>query len=117
MKRKRKSIEHLVKTVKARAQQADLIDSMVSVTPYKVIVCGDFNSVSYEYPYKKIGKHLSNAFEEKGNGLGVTRYGNPFPIRIDNQFFSKELKIESFETLNNLRYSDHVPLIGTYICE
>ena len=57
---------------------------------------------------------LNNAFEEKGQGFGFTRFGKPFPVRIDNQFFSDEIGLKSFKTLDNLRYSDHVPIIGTY---
>lgn len=115
--RKRKTIGYLIETVQVRAMQAEKLKKCIENSPYKVILCGDFNSVAYEYPYKCMHTLLDNAYEERGSGFGMSRYGEPFPVRIDNQFFSSSITLKSFNTLNNLRYSDHVPLIGIYSCD
>jgi endonuclease/exonuclease/phosphatase family metal-dependent hydrolase len=66
--------------------------------------------------YKLMKKRLKNAFEESGKGFGFTYNGNTLNmLRIDNQFYSPTLESLSFETLNTVRYTDHFPLVGTYL--
>jgi len=82
--------------------------------PYKIILCGDLNELPYSYPYFALRGELNNAFEKSGNGFGFTYNGKLFFLRIDNQFFSKQLNIHSFMTYRNVDFSDHFPLTASY---
>ena len=98
-----------------RAVEVALLDDWVAASPHPVIVCGDFNETPYSYVYGRLRQRLHNAFEEKGIGFGFTYNRLPYFIRIDNQFYDKEkLELLEFETLNQVPYSDHYPLIGKY---
>tara|TARA_R110001599_G_scaffold130481_2_gene305655 strand:- start:7105 stop:8100 length:996 start_codon:yes stop_codon:yes gene_type:complete len=81
---------------------------------YPILIAGDFNDIPYSYNYFKISRKFNNAFEKAGRGFGFTYNGKlPF-LRIDNQFYNDQLKALSFNTLNEIDYSDHFPVIGIY---
>ncbi|MCE7064101.1 endonuclease/exonuclease/phosphatase family protein [Dyadobacter sp. CY326] len=98
-----------------RSREMNVLASWINASPYPVIVCGDFNEIPYGYVYSKMRELLTNGFEEKGEGFGFTFNHLPYFIRIDHQFFSEEkLEIQDFKTFNEVKYSDHYPLMGTY---
>ncbi len=100
---------------KNRSIQTDLLKKHIEDCPYPVLVCGDLNDLPYGYCYNSLSDGLSNAFEEKGSGMGVTYRGKIRLLRIDNQFFDPSvLKINSFSTLDTVKYSDHFPILGNY---
>jgi endonuclease/exonuclease/phosphatase (EEP) superfamily protein YafD len=81
-----------------------------------VICAGDFNEIPYSYSYRRLKKGLRNSFEEAGAGFGFTYNGNTLvTLRIDNQFYSDRVDCVELETLNTVSYSDHFPLLGTYV--
>ena len=98
----------------SRAQQINGLMESIENCNYKIILCGDLNEIPYSYAYFSLRNLLKNAFEKAGNGFGFTYNGKLFFLRIDNQFFSKHLKIHSFMTHRNIDYSDHFPLTATY---
>ncbi len=99
-----------------RGQQIKLLESWIADSPHPVIVCGDFNEIPYSYSYGQLRKRLANAFEEGGQGFGFTYRYLPYFIRIDNQFYDKEkLQLTGFRTMDEIKYSDHYPLIGRYV--
>ncbi|GGM86142.1 endonuclease [Dyadobacter beijingensis] len=101
---------------KMRSEEYKVLQQWVDESPYPVVVCGDFNEVPYSYIYGKLRKSLRNGFEEKGNGFGFTYNHLPYFIRIDNQFYQKEkLALLDFTTFSQVKYSDHYPIMGTYI--
>ena len=60
-------------------------------SPYKIIVCGDFNNTAFSYLYKSIkGNSLNDSFEEAGFGFGRTYNFNYFPFRIRTTVASRE---------------------------
>lgn len=66
-----------------RSKQVDAIKEFIDKSPYKVIVCGDFNDSPTSYAYRTISGNLKDAFMEAGSGLGRT-YVGPMPsLRID----------------------------------
>lgn len=93
-----------------RMTQAEHIKEEIKKSPYKVIVCGDFNDVPNSYAYHTIGNNLKNAFVEKGSGLGRTYTGISPTLRIDNIFTDKSFTINQFVRVNK-KISDHFPLI------
>lgn len=104
----------ILKGSRARAEQIEVLLEHIEKSPYPVIVAGDFNDVPYSFNYFKLRDNLKNAFEEGGRGFGITYNGKiPF-LRIDNQFFGDGIELLQFITLNEVKYSDHFPLIGAY---
>jgi len=94
-----------------RKEQSDHVKKDMALSPYPVIVCGDFNDVPNSYAYKTIGKGLKNAFVEKGAGIGRT-YSHMSPtLRIDNIFTDERFLIEQYVRVNK-KISDHYPVVA-----
>ncbi len=89
-----------------RATQAGAVHDFIGNSPYKVIVCGDFNDSPLSYTYKIIRGQMKDAFEEAGSGLGRTYVGAMPSFRIDYI-----LGDPSFEFFNyyakSFDFSDH----------
>lgn len=98
----------------SRAKQIRTLANFILNSPYRVILCGDWNDMPFSYAYQEIKKYLYNSFEYAGIGVGFTYNGRLFFLRIDNQFFSEGVKVHRFETLRDTKYSDHFPVVGTY---
>lgn len=98
----------------SRAQQIKGLVASIKSCSYKIILCGDLNELPYSYPYFSLRNLLYNAFEKAGNGFGFTYNGKLFFLRIDNQFFSKDVNIHNFMIHRNIDFSDHFPLTASY---
>jgi endonuclease/exonuclease/phosphatase family metal-dependent hydrolase len=98
-------------TYKLRAYQADTVAKLIAESPYKVIVCGDFNDVPASYAYTKMKGKLKDAFSESGNGFGWT-YKEPFyGFRIDYVLYdSNAFTLIKYES-DKVNYSDHYPVL------
>lgn len=108
------TFRRLKKGFATRGKQISILEKHIKASPYKVIVCGDFNDIPYSYTYQKLRKYLYNSFEEAGNGFGFTYNGKLFFLRIDNQFFDPRLRVVNFKTHREVGYSDHFPITATY---
>lgn len=96
-------------------KEVEQLMEWINQSPHPVMVCGDFNETPYNYAYGQVRKRLSNAFEEAGRGFGFSYKNAPKFIRIDNQFFDpKKLEALDFQTLSEVKYSDHYPIVGRY---
>jgi len=98
-----------------RDEQIKEIESYVSGSKYPVIICGDFNEIPFGYVYGKLRLTFSNAFEEAGKGLGFTLNRRPYWVRIDQQFFSSDWKVQSCQTIKGITISDHFPVVAQYV--
>ena len=94
---------------KARAVQADTIASIRNRSPYKVIICGDFNDVPVSYAYTKIKGNLKDAFSETGFGLGWTLNLSIYKFRIDYVLYDATFTTNYFN-ISKVKYSDHYPV-------
>jgi len=109
-----KALHIIKKKQPIRSKQTILLKRFIKESPYKSIITGDFNEFPLSYTYFAFKRFLKNGFEEKGRGLGVSfRPGKSF-LRIDHQFFSKGIEINSYKTISDAPYSDHVPIEGGY---
>jgi endonuclease/exonuclease/phosphatase family metal-dependent hydrolase len=98
-------------TYKLRAHQADTVASLITKSPYKVIVCGDFNDVPGSYAYTKMKGNLKDAFTEAGNGFGWTYHDLIYRFRIDYVFYdSKAFTVVKYK-MDKVNYSDHYPVL------
>jgi endonuclease/exonuclease/phosphatase family metal-dependent hydrolase len=95
---------------KIRALQADSISAQVALSPYPVMVVGDFNDIPSSYAYTKIRGDLNDAFVQKGFGLGWTFSESIFKFRIDHILFDESFELIDFKLDNKAPYSDHYPL-------
>ena len=96
----------LRRNFKARALQADSIAPLIAASPYKVIVCGDFNDTPLSYTYHKIRGGLGDSFVEKGRGMTNTYQGFFNLFRIDYVLHSPSLKTLYYSNPRT-RWSDH----------
>ncbi len=97
-----------------RNREIEIIADFIDESPYKVIICGDFNETPYSYVYRHLKKRLRNAFEDAGNGFGFTYNRFPYFIRIDNHFYDPALKAVYFTVHDNNNHSDHLPVEAHY---
>ncbi len=96
--------------------QADKVYDFVQKSPYRVILCGDFNETPYGYVYQRFNAILDNSFEKAGFGFGFSLNNSVPFLRIDNQFYdSKEFKAIDYVTFRNMPFSEHFPIQGTYL--
>ena len=97
-----------------RTSQVDTIAKHIESSPYKVIVCGDFNDTPWSYTYKQICNQLEDSFVGSGSGRGNTMKINNFlSFRIDYILHDKSFKNYKFTT-DKINASDHYP-IYTYL--
>ena len=94
---------------KIRVRQASMIDSVASLSPYPVILCGDFNEPPVSYCYWHIRRGFKDAFCESGTGFGGTMRVKFLTFRIDYILHSDKLKSKRFRT-HTENLSDHYPI-------
>ena len=94
-----------------RSYQAAVIRGHMEHCPYPYMIAGDFNDTPISYAVNKIGSGLSNAFKDKGCGLGFTYYGDFPNLQIDYIFASKEFKVINYQCIHK-KLSDHYPIIS-----
>jgi len=97
-----------------RKVEMDRIEEALDASPHPVIICADLNATPYSHTYQRLKSRYHNAFEKGGTGFGFTYHHIPWFIRIDNQFFDRELEIQYFRTLDEIRVSDHYPIEAGY---
>lgn len=95
---------------KRRAKQSDQIAAKIQQSPYKVIVCGDFNDVPGSYTYSKIKGNLTDAFSNSGLGLGLTLNLSIYRFRIDYLLYDARYFTSSELIIDKVKYSDHYPI-------
>ena len=92
-----------------RSIQANIISEHIGQSPYKVVVCGDFNDTPSSYAYRTISNDLCDSFRESDAGIGAT-YNGSIPIyRIDYILHDKALGSSTFKTISK-DLSDHYPV-------
>jgi len=95
---------------KLRAVQADAVARVVNTSPYKVIVCGDFNDVPTSYAYTTVKGKLKDAFAETGRGFGWTFNDRFYHFRIDYVFYDSSAFTPVQYKTDNVKFSDHYPV-------
>ncbi len=94
---------------KIRANQVEIVAEIIKESPYKVVVCGDFNDVPLSYAYKKVRGNLQDSFVESGKGLGLTYSRGIYQLRIDYILHDSNFNSSDFE-VDEVDYSDHYPI-------
>lgn len=94
-----------------RADQADTISRFVAASPYRVIVCGDFNDGAMSYTYRRIGRKMDDTFVEAARGKTNTYRGFFNLLRIDFIFVDRRFEVLSYSS-PRLGVSDHYPVVS-----
>lgn len=95
-----------------RVTQTEKVLEHVKTSPYKTIVCGDFNDTPVSYCYAQFSKTLTDAFTVSGSGWGSTYTGKLPLLRIDYIWHSEALKSAGFK-VHDVKLSDHYPISCT----
>lgn len=94
-----------------RAVQANLLNQLITTSPYPTLVCGDFNSLPSSYVYHTVkGDKLQDGFKTSGHGYMYTFKYFKHMLRIDYILHSPELKSMDYFS-PDLSYSDHNPVV------
>ncbi len=112
---KAKKILHmLIPTFRKHETQIDQIKDFINVSPFPVIIAGDFNAVPNSYEYYKISEGLQDVFLKVGKGSGTSFHDFKFPIKIDHFFASESIEPISYKVDRSVRISDHFPVIAEF---
>ncbi|UKB79774.1 endonuclease/exonuclease/phosphatase family protein [Chryseobacterium sp. MEBOG07] len=108
-------LSHMTPTFQAHEDQVKRIRKMVDLSPYPVILAGDFNSVPNSYEYYNLGKDLQDAFLVAGKGSASSFHDYKVPLRIDYIFTSKSIIPLSYKVDQSVKLSDHYPVIAEFL--
>lgn len=111
--------EELAKKLRKRFEiqqaQLEIFKKHRETSPYKTIVCGDFNNTAFSYLYREMKSDIYNdSFEQCGSGFGKTYHYKFFPFRIDYILVDKAYTITSHNTFSDIVFSDHYPILTTF---
>lgn len=105
-----KIFRKLRKAYMIRATQVEKLAQEIAISPYKVVIAGDFNDPPVSYTYNSIAKlELLDAYKESGNGWSNTFAGILPLFRIDYIFHSSKIKSFRYKTIKK-KFSDHYPI-------
>lgn len=92
-----------------RVEQTEKVLAHIQQSPYKTLVCGDFNDTPVSYCYSRFSQYLTDAFTVSGRGWGSTYTGGlPF-LRIDYIWHTDRLNSTGFK-VHDTKLSDHYPI-------
>jgi endonuclease/exonuclease/phosphatase family metal-dependent hydrolase len=89
-----------------RAKQAQAVRDFIDLSPYKVIVMGDFNDSPLSYAYRTVKGKLKDSFIQSGSGFGRTYVGTMPSFRIDYIFHDPTFKSYNYYA-KAFEFSDH----------
>lgn len=107
----RSIVSRLAENTRRRAVQVEHIRRFIDATPYKTIICGDFNDVPLSYAYHRIADGFDDAFSRAGSGYSHTFDGYFRLLRIDYTLVSPSIDVISYESTDTVAYSDHYPVV------
>lgn len=93
-----------------RASHVDTLRYIIDNTPYRHIVCGDFNDTPMSYVYSLLSENLYDTFVESGNGYGYTFRPMRGMLRIDYILRSEGLESLGYAADESATFSDHLPV-------
>jgi len=113
---------HLQKSIGSTGIQYQTVDQLAARIEHvdgPVLVAGDFNATTINYPCVKMNQYLDDAFERAGFGFGFTfssparRLGmiTPF-MRIDHIYYSHHFVARKAYVVNDAGGSDHYPVVA-----
>lgn len=105
-------LNRLRTSYKRQLQQAEMVKKHNINSPYRTVLCGDFNNTQYSGIVRLLGNGMKDSFIEQGNGFGWTYYFKFLPFRIDYIFADENLEIVDHQNYY-IELSDHYPVMAT----
>jgi len=110
----RKMIWKLKKAFLLRARQVETLKAHMRLSPYPVLICGDFNDTPSSFAYHKLSEGKNDAFITAGNEWIGSTYAGRFPaFRIDYMLYDDFFTARSYHK-KDVRLSDHYPVITDF---
>ena len=106
-----KIYRRMVNTFSKQLEQAEIFRDHLETSPYKNIVCGDFNNTQFSNVYKIVKGDFQDTFLEEGTGFGRTYKLWKFPLRIDYILADPDFEVLSHQNFD-IRLSDHYPVMA-----
>jgi len=113
LKQIRRAAKIYAKMTKAfikQEEQVRIFDKHRRDSPYRNIVCGDFNNTPFSNVYRIAKGEMQDTFDEKGSGFGKTFDLKGVPFRIDFILADKSMQVMTHQNFD-LRLSDHYPVM------
>lgn len=107
-----KLFARLRKSFQKQQQQSDIVREHMNSSPYKNIICGDFNNNQFSSVYFNLKRDLKDTFMEKGSGYGATIDFWKFPFRIDFILVDPSFEVVSHQNYD-IDLSDHEPIMAS----
>lgn len=107
-----RNYKRLVRTVGKQLDQVKFFNEHKVKSPYKFLVCGDFNNTQFSNVYRTIKGDMNDTFLEKGSGFGRTYNLLGFPLRIDYVLADSSFEVLSHKNFDE-KLSDHFPIVAT----
>jgi len=99
-------VQHHQKFSIEREKQARLIKAHANSSPYRAIICGDFNETAQSHVYSLLRGKYDDTFQEEGSGIAST-FGERIPaLRIDHILVDDRIEVLD-HTISRSEYSDH----------
>jgi len=96
-----------------RSYQSLKVKELADRSPYKVILCGDFNDTPLSFLYKQLTEKLDDTYLRTGFGFGST-YSGIIPLqRIDYILADPRIKTDQTKVLH-VSGSDHYPVVTNF---
>ena len=103
-------VERIATNSSIRADYVDTLRMVIDNSPYRNVICGDFNDTPMSYVYRELKRGYLDAFEESGGGYGYTFRPMHGTLRIDYILHSKAFETESYFVDEQHELSDHLPI-------
>lgn len=107
-------VDRIAHNSSVRVNHVDSLRKVIDMTPYRHIVCGDFNDTPGSYVYKNMTANLTDLFTEKGSGFGYTYRPMWGWLRIDYILYSKGFEPLNYYSDSEIELSDHLPVAAQF---
>lgn len=107
--------EYLQHTADVRKEQTDALEEILR-DGKPTIMAGDFNTPPGSKIHKSFKKHLTDCFNKKGSGFGLTFSSWKPDWRIDYIYVSRDFDVKNCRVIKS-KTSDHLPVeavVGTF---
>lgn len=110
VKRAVRAYNKMRKAFVKQEEQVQIFDKHSKESPFRTIVCADFNNTPFSNVYGIAKGEMQDTFDEKGTGFGKTFDLKVVPFRIDFILADKTMQVMTHQNFE-LRLSDHYPVM------
>lgn len=107
-------VDRVAENTTIRLDHVDSLRQVISATPYRHIVCGDFNDTPGSYVYEQMTDRLEDIFTDKGRGFGYTYRPMWGWLRIDYVLYSRGFEPMNYDANSDVELSDHLPVAAQF---